>query len=165
MKLSAKTVGKSIIQRRLWTTQKFETQQSSRRIYSAFECQHTCWSCGFRNQENKWNWIVTKSLRDELSKYSFQQPEERSFEFTSIKSMYDGFLKNGDLVKFFRNIMQQFLWSLHSSSLDCQGMLPHYCQLKLPTASLHIVREARTLVTIIPPLQYYLRGKGLACNT
>ena len=25
-------------------------------------------------------------------------------------------------------------------------MLPHYCQPKLPTASLHTVREARTLV-------------------
>ena len=79
MKWSAKTV---------WTT-----QQSWPRIHSAFERQHTCWSCGFGNQEIQWNWIVTKSLRDELSKYSFQQPEERGLEFTGIKSMYDGFFK------------------------------------------------------------------------
>ena len=46
--------------------------------------------------------VFTESLRDELSKYSFQQPEEGSFEFTSIKSMYDGFLKNGDLEKFYQ---------------------------------------------------------------
>ena len=45
--------------------------------------------------------VFTERLRDELSKYSFQQPEEGSFEFTSIKSMYDGFLKNGDLEKFY----------------------------------------------------------------
>ena len=41
--------------------------------------------------------VFTESLRDELNKYSFQQPEEGSFEFSSIKSMYDGLLKNGDL--------------------------------------------------------------------
>ena len=46
--------------------------------------------------------VFTESLRDELSKYSFQQPEEGGFEFTSIKSMYDGFLKNGDLEKFYQ---------------------------------------------------------------
>ncbi|XP_022787622.1 uncharacterized protein LOC111327656 [Stylophora pistillata] len=37
--------------------------------------------------------VFRKSLRDELSKYSFQQPEERGLEFTGIKSMYDGFFK------------------------------------------------------------------------
>lgn len=46
--------------------------------------------------------VFTESLRNELSKYSFQQPEEESFEFSSIKSMYDGFLKNGDLEKFYQ---------------------------------------------------------------
>ena len=46
--------------------------------------------------------VFTESLRDELSKYSFQQPEEGSFEFSSIKSMYDGLLKNGDLEKFYQ---------------------------------------------------------------
>ena len=46
--------------------------------------------------------MFTESLRDELSKYSFQQPEEGSFEFSSIKSMYDGLLKNGDLEKFYQ---------------------------------------------------------------
>ena len=46
--------------------------------------------------------VFTESLRDELSKYSFQQPEEGSFELTSIKSMYDGFLKDGDLEKFYQ---------------------------------------------------------------
>ena len=47
--------------------------------------------------------VFTQRLRDELSKYSFEQPEEGSFEFTSIKSMYDhGFIKNGDLEKFYQ---------------------------------------------------------------
>ena len=46
--------------------------------------------------------VFTESLRNELSKYSFQQPEEESFEFSSIKSMYDGFLNNGDLEKFYQ---------------------------------------------------------------
>ena len=46
--------------------------------------------------------VFTESLRDELSKYSFKQPEEGSFEFSSIKSMYDGLLKNGDLEKFYQ---------------------------------------------------------------
>jgi len=46
--------------------------------------------------------VFTERLRDELSKYSFQQPEEGSFEFTCMKSIYDGLLKNGDLEKFYQ---------------------------------------------------------------
>jgi len=46
--------------------------------------------------------VFTKRLRDELTKYSYQQSEEGSFEFTCIKSMYDGLLKYGDLEKFYK---------------------------------------------------------------
>ena len=46
--------------------------------------------------------VFTERLRDELSNYSFQQPEEGSFQFTCTKSMYDGLLKNGDLEKFYQ---------------------------------------------------------------
>ncbi|KAL9956840.1 hypothetical protein ACROYT_G038383 [Oculina patagonica] len=46
--------------------------------------------------------VFTKSLRSELRNYSFQQPEEGSLEFATIKSIYDGFLKKGDLEKFYQ---------------------------------------------------------------
>lgn len=100
--------------------------------------------------------VFTESLRDELSKYSFQQPEEGSFEFTSIKSMYDGFLKNGDLEKFY----QKYYATVPVKSTQ------FFTGLSRIAATLLSTKVADCLIACCKRSKNsYLRGKGLACNT
>ena len=43
--------------------------------------------------ENK---VFAVNLRNELSRYSYQQHEEESDEFSVVKTIYEGYARNGD---------------------------------------------------------------------
>ena len=45
--------------------------------------------------------VYSSTLRNELSSYTFEQLEEESEEFTIIRSIYEGIVKNGDAEKFY----------------------------------------------------------------
>ena len=45
--------------------------------------------------------VFAANLRNELSRYSYQQFEEGSDEFTAVKTIYEGYARNGDTEKFY----------------------------------------------------------------
>ena len=45
--------------------------------------------------------VFAANLRNELSRYSYHQFEEGSDEFTAVKTLYEGYARNGDTEKFY----------------------------------------------------------------
>jgi len=45
--------------------------------------------------------VCSSTLRNEWSSYTFEQLEGESGEFTTIRSIYEGIVKNGDAEKFY----------------------------------------------------------------
>ena len=57
--------------------------------------------------------VFAESLRSELNSYTYQPIQEGTDEFFALKTLYDDFLKNGNLEKFYSasEIYEIFLWT------------------------------------------------------
>ena len=78
--------------------------------------------------------VFAESLRSELNSYTYQPIQEGTDEFFALKTLYDDFLKNGNLEKFYSKYYATVPLKSTRFSVDLRGTRRHYCPLNLLTA-------------------------------
>ena len=65
-------------------------------------------------QKVKTSQLYAQSFKNEMEVYSFEEVEEDTVEFAKLKSIFDGYSKNGDTEKFYQSIINNlYLYTIN----------------------------------------------------